>query len=143
MSINTQRHFPLPLKGEFLGEERWRLTEPFIYLYRNHRVTVPKDFITDGGSIPWLAQLIIGGHWSGKYPKACVPHDYGYHSQKLKRKIVDKDFLIGMKILGVPFWKRQTMYRVVRACSWVCWIKHKRKLKKAQNSPIPLSEKNT
>jgi len=130
---NIQKHFPLPLKGEFLGDNNWRLTAPFIYLYRNHKVTVPKDFITDGGSIPKLAQLIIGGHWSGKYPKACVPHDFGYHSQTLKRKVVDKDFLVGMRILGTPFWKRQLMYWAVRTCSWVFWNNHKKRkaLKKA------------
>lgn len=119
-------HFPLPLIGKFVGKNRWKLTEPFEYCITDRfSIVVPIGFISDGASIPEFAWSLIGSPWSGKYSEAAVIHDFLYFEGKGKRKIADKIFLYGMKILGVSLWKRLLMYRIVRLCGWVCWNRKK------------------
>ena len=120
--------FPLPLEGVYIGAGQWRLTKPFKYVRPPIIVEVPVGFITDGASIPQFAWSFIGSPWSGKYTKATVPHDYGYHSQTRTRKEVDGIFLRGMQILGVSWLKRWIMYRCIRWVAWICWdIRKKQK----------------
>ncbi len=115
--------FPLPLKGVFRGKHSWELTANFKYINPPISVIVPKGFLTDGGSLPRIVWTLIGSPWSGRYPKACVPHDWHYWSQTITRKEADRQFLDGMEILGVSWWKRRLMYRVVRLVAWICWNK--------------------
>ena len=119
--ISEQEAFPLPLDGRFVGDLQWKLLAPFEYRNPPTIINVPVGFVSDGGSIPKFAWSLIGSPWSGKYPKACVPHDWGYHIQERPRAEVDKNFLEGMKILGVGWWKRGTMYNCVRIVAWICW----------------------
>ncbi len=122
--------FPLPLRGEFVGKGQWKLTEPFKYVNPPVDLEVPVGFITDGASIPWLARLLIGSPWGGKYAKAAVPHDYRYYTQTIPRRKADKQFIDGMDILGVAFWKKRVMYRSVRLGGWIPWAIRRRKIKK-------------
>ena len=97
--------------------------------------TVEIDFITDGGSIPPVAWPIIGSPFVGRYRKSVLIHDKLYATQrddegnKITRKYADKVFLDAMKDEGVSWWKRHTMYRVVRLYSWIIWNRHAKKLK--------------
>lgn len=128
------KHFPKKLTGVFVGKGRWKLIRPFIYVSEiGGVIEAPINFISDGASIFKVAQIIIGGPWEGKYAKAAVIHDWGYHTQKLSRKKVDLIFLEAMKILNVPQWKCRVMYRFVRAFGWIPWRNkaYRKEIKKA------------
>ena len=121
--------FPLPLKGEYVGRGQWKLTEVFKYVNPPLAVKVPIGFVTDGASIPRLVWVLIGSPWGGKYAKAAVVHDYGYYTQVQPRRMVDKQFIDGMTILGVSYWKKRVMYRAVRMGGWICWNIRRRRMK--------------
>ena len=118
---SIEETFPLPLKGEFVGRSQWKLTHPFRYVNPPVDLEVPTGFTTDGASIPKIAYPLIGSPWGGRYAKAAVPHDYRYYTQTIPRRKADKQFIDGMTILGVPWWKKRLMYRVVRLGGWICW----------------------
>jgi len=116
--------FPLKLKGEFVGNGKWKLTHPFAFNSKVFgRIDIPNRFVTDGASIPKFLWSIVGSPWSGKYAEAAIPHDWGYHKQKLTRKQYDLVFLEAMKVLKVPFWKRRLMYQAVRIAGFIPWNK--------------------
>ncbi|MBW1976145.1 MAG: DUF1353 domain-containing protein [Deltaproteobacteria bacterium] len=57
--------------------------------------------------------------------QAAVVHDYCYRTGCLSRKKCDQLFSEGMKVLGVPFWKRYVMYWVVRLFGQPCYHPHR------------------
>ena len=94
------------------------------------RIIVPAGFITDFASVPRI-------FWSlyppmGKYAGATIIHDYLYITQERTRKETDLIFLEAMKVLNVPFFRRQIIYRAVRLGGWLPWRKRKRKLSKRE-----------
>ena len=93
--LTKEQAFPLPLIGEFVGKGQWKLVEHFIYDNPPVKVIIPVGFVTDGASIPRIMFIrrLIGDPWSGKYACSAVVHDYGYHSQTMTRKQVDRIFL--------------------------------------------------
>lgn len=125
--------FTKPLILEYIPKENiWRTTREFTYFIgeegSDNFITVPEGFRTDLASVPWPAVMFIPVN--GKYNQAAVLHDYGYYSQTRSRKEVDDIFLESMAILGVPFWKRQIMYRAVRLGGWLPWNHHKKNVSK-------------
>ena len=118
--------FPLPLKGKYLGKERWELIAPFEYNNPPIIIEMPIGFVTDGASIPRFAYSLIGSPWGGRYSPASIIHDYLYFIQKYSRRKSDRIFLDAMKILEVPLWKRQLMYLAVRFFGWKAWNKHRK-----------------
>lgn len=120
-------YFPKELRGTYIGEGIWMLTRTFEYHPdKGKTIEVPIGFKSDGASIPKFAYSIIGGQWTGKYTEAAIIHDFLYFSQEVKRKESDKIFIIAMKILGVSWWRRVTMYRAVRTFGWFPWNKRKK-----------------
>jgi len=104
----------------------WELVEPFEYYLDEpdgEKITVPTGFCTDFASIPRFAWSIIGGPW-GKYGKAAVIHDWGYHKTLYTRKIMDRIFLEAMEVLGVGRIKRRTMWLAVRWFAGKVWKKY-------------------
>lgn len=103
----------------------WRVARSFKYHVGEEGsgdvITVPRGFKTDFASVPRIFWTIIPP--DGNYTQCAVLHDYGYFTQKRSRKEVDKIFLESMKVLGVPTWKRHTMYRAVRSFGWIPWRK--------------------
>lgn len=95
-------------------------------LIQNGKVvlTVPKGFVTDFASVPRPLWSIFPP--MGKYSLAAIFHDYLYACGLLSRKGADKLFLVLMKHLGVPYWKRQSMYWGVRLGGWVAWNGHRK-----------------
>ncbi len=91
---------------------------------------VPKDFVTDGATIPRFLWSIIGSPFTGLYKKAVLIHDELYFTQKTKRRYADKIFLEIMKYSGVAFWKRIAMYSGVSIGGWYRWNKQKKKRRK-------------
>ena len=129
-----KKHFPKKLKASFLGKHQWKLIRPFIYHSKlGGTIEVPVNFISDGASIPRFAWIVVGSPWSGIFPYAAVIHDWGYHSQTMKRRKVDLIFLEAMRILGVSWWKRKVMFYAVRAGGWIPWRNkaYKKEVKKA------------
>lgn len=121
---------PLP------GGKMWELLEPFEY-HVGHEgsgevVVVPAGFETDFASIPRCVWSIIG-HPTGEYGKAAVIHDWLYQcpdsgvSEDRSRRRCDQIFLEGMKVLGVGWWKRSTMYFAVRVGGRGGWKNYRRR----------------
>lgn len=90
------------------------------------RVTAPKGFITDFASVPralwWLYPPM------GRYSPAAIIHDYLYVTQTRSRAQADKIFLEAMKVLGVPWHRRTTMYSAVRVGGYFPWKKRTKDL---------------
>lgn len=111
---------------------QWKVLAPLIYETESDvfgqggatQLCVPAGFITDFASIPRIFWRILPP--SGKYNKAAVVHDYLYSTQIVHRDIADLIFYEAMGALGVPQWKRWTMYQAVRSCGWVPWNNHKK-----------------
>ncbi|MFW9821364.1 MAG: DUF1353 domain-containing protein [Candidatus Thorarchaeota archaeon] len=120
--------------GKFIGSIivkpldslRWELQEEITYITDNKEyINIPTGFITDFASVPRLFWNIIPP-W-GKYGKAAIVHDYIYKKLLFTRAYCDKLFLLIMKELKVPLWKRLTMYRAVRLGGWIPYNRYKKK----------------
>lgn len=118
----------------FIGElvikpvqgKKWELVESLHFvLAEGVVIDVPKGFITDLASIPRLLTPLFPIH--GLQTRAAVIHDWLYANQgdvasgPYTRKQCDEIFLIGMKQLGVGWFKRTMMYNAVRVGGWVAW----------------------
>lgn len=104
------------------------LEKPFTYdigKLGGETIEVPAKFTTDFASVPRIFWNILPP-W-GKYGKAAVLHDWLYHKQTYTRARTDKIFLEAMKVLGVPWHRRSTIYWGVRVGGWVAWNQHKKK----------------
>ena len=115
-------------KGKYQIEEyddyKFRtLTELAYTTKAGEVITVPRDFITDGASIPKAVWSIIGSPFTGKYKRAALVHDWLYHILKTTRIYADRIFLEIMQERGVSLWKRLSMYRAVRTFGWIPWKK--------------------
>ena len=136
--------FTRPLHLEFIDGKFWKLLAPFIYYvgkkHSDEFLLVRAGFTTDFASIPRFAWSIIG-HPAGKHGKAAVVHDwlYRYPDDGLTipvaptpacvqlptrtRRRCDQIFLEAMKVLGIGWWKRSTMYCAVRVGGRGAWKK--------------------
>ena len=88
-------------------------------------INVPIGTYTDFASIPRSLWAVFP-RW-GKYGNAAVIHDWMYWNQSRSRKEADDIFLEGMEVLGVPNWKRKTIYRAVRVFGGFAWRSNQRK----------------
>jgi hypothetical protein len=79
MSFRSRLITSAYIEGEFV------VVSPFIYQFHLksfwHTITVPKGFITDFASIPWLVQALPGFDVNGDSRFAAVVHDYLYCMQ--------------------------------------------------------------
>ncbi len=102
---------------------RWRLENSFIYhvgtKYSKNKIVVPKGFITDFASVPFLFWSILPPF--GKYTKSTVLHDWLYHSHERSRLESDAIFYEAMTVEGVVPWKASVMYGAVRVFGWLSW----------------------
>lgn len=115
-------HFPLPLKGKFVGKGQWELTAPFEYHSDiGGLIEIPIGFVSDGASIPKFLHSVIGSPWGGRYPEAAVVHDFCYFSKILTRQSADQVFLEAMKNLNVPKIRRTLMFLAVRIFGIIPW----------------------
>lgn len=82
-------HFETTFQGEQLADGiHWRLTAPMIYIDDVlGKREAPVGFITDGGSIPLIAQGFINPY--GKGLPAFVIHDWEYGTQTISRDEAD------------------------------------------------------
>mgnify|MGYP005856953373 CR=1 FL=1 len=109
----------------FKGKSDWVLKSPLIYNSEmiDMTIAVPTGFVTDLASIPRLFRSLIPVNGSHRAP--AIVHDYLYavggkfRGVEIKRKDADKIFKEAMKIAGVGWFKRQTMYGAVRGFGWI------------------------
>lgn len=107
--------FTTPAILEMLGHYNWRVYEPFAFYLSDDNsdvISVPAGFITDLASVPRIFWTLLPP--DGKYAKAAIIHDYLYDNALRTKYEADRIFLDGMKVLGVPRWKRTIMYLAVR-----------------------------
>ena len=90
-------------------------------------IYIKKGFKTDGASIPKPFWSLIGGPL-GRYAPAAVPHDRLYRFQTRSRREADRIFLEAMDVLGVPWWKRRSMWLAVRVAAWRPWNRYKKEI---------------
>lgn len=118
-----------------VGNRLWEIVEPFDYHVGREGsgdiITVPKGFVTDFASIPRAFWMIMPP--DGEYTNAAVIHDYLYNIQTRTRKQSDDIFKEAMKVLGVNWFRRGTMYNAVRSFGWIPWNHHARQLKKTSS----------
>lgn len=102
------RYLDEPIDGKW-----FEVVEPFLYKSeKGIYYSISRKTKTDFASVPrgfrWLISRV------GKYGKAAVLHDWLCGHYKVSRKEADQLFLEAMKLLGVSWWKRRTMYSSVR-----------------------------
>lgn len=100
--------------GYVKGVRLFRLKERFRYIGSLGTIEVPKNFVTDGASIPKAFHNVLGPF--GPYFEAAVIHDWGYSSlnDTFTRKQVDLIFKEAMFNAGIGWGTRETIYRAVR-----------------------------
>ena len=125
--------FPdLPAKFEKYGSRGGsmliKISDYFRYASRFGVVKVPKDFISDGASVPRPFWSIFSP-FNGDYFEAALIHDYLYSKAStekhpdLTRKEADLIFMDAMYDLGVGWWSRHAIHRAVRLGGWASYKK--------------------
>lgn len=127
--------FTKPLTVTKLKSGMWKVEREFTYHVGDEKsketITVPLGFNTDFASVPRLFWMILPP--DGRYSQAAVLHDHLYSvrgktkQKRYTRAGCDRIFKEAMKVLGVGFWKRGTMYNAVRSFGWIGWNMHARR----------------
>lgn len=109
--------------SRLLGKDHWRVLKPFSYkISEEEHVTVPAGYLTDGASVPKVFWNIIPP-W-GIYGQAAVVHDIiceyltvvkNGAPERVSRARCDEILNEAMYALGVPDFKRMTIYAAVCA----------------------------
>ena len=120
-----------PLEVEYIDGRRWKVTAEFDYHLGDvnglETVHVPSGFVTDFASIPRLFWNLFPP--TGSYGKAAVIHDWLYQKRIVRngcyrfveRAEADAIFREAMRVLGVSWFTRQSLYLGVRAGGWLTW----------------------
>jgi len=123
------RGFKSHLEARYLGHCRWRLIAPLVYVTsEGETITAPVGFITDGKSIPRLAQSIVGAPWAGKSGKSAGIHDLLCYTQQFPRAKTDRIFLECMEDEKETKLRRRIFYRFVRMFGWIPWNKRREEI---------------
>ena len=111
-------YFPDKLRLEDAGLQRgtrvFSLETPFRYFSSFGIITVPAGTETDGASVPRLFWTIFDP-W-GEYFGAAVIHDFLYSPGNTEhdRWAADEIFKEAMFNIGVPWYRREPIFRAVR-----------------------------
>jgi hypothetical protein len=116
--------FPSPVEVGYVDARHWKVIVPFecdLELDgRQAKISVAAGFVTDFATIPRIFWSIAPPE--DAYSEAACVHDYLYAcsgvlpgiSPSLSREECDQVLLVGMQALGVPYWKREPIYKAVR-----------------------------
>ena len=121
------------------GTEYWTLQSEVVYHVGEYPseeiITVPAGRKTDLGSKPRFSWLFVG-HPLDEGAQAYVVHDelmehpangLAEGAKPRSRRRCDQIFLEALKVLGVSWWKRSTMYFAVRVGERGVWEKYRKK----------------
>lgn len=93
-------------------------------LINGQTIVIPKGFVTDGATIPWVIRFIFSQ--MGVYFAACMVHDYLYNTRMLgSRLLTDVQFLYDMVRSGMKKPKAELFYFAVRIGGKKWWFKNK------------------
>lgn len=110
------------MKWETLIGDRTQLVEPLVYVAESgERFEIPAGFLTDYASIPKAFRNIYEPSGPARFP--AILHDFlyqrrGYGPYYKTRKEADDLFLEAMRLVGVDFIQRTTIYNAVRLFGW-------------------------
>lgn len=108
------------------------------------RLVIPRGYITDFASVPWLVQALPGFDVNGDSREAAVLHDFAYSSQgrlavtpqfggvgmlHLTRNSCDQLLVGGLVASGYSRFAANTFYAGVRAGGWLYWRKRRTGIK--------------
>lgn len=104
------------LHTRFIGDQRafWS-SRKLVFDNGKTTIVIPEGFCSDGLSIPKVFQSVFSK--SPRYIFAGIIHDWSYKKNVdlgLTRRQCDKLFADWMKLYGVSFLKRRTIYLAVR-----------------------------
>jgi hypothetical protein len=119
--------FTTPFIGELIGKNLWKNYQPFEYHIGTYPsdeiITVPAGFKTNFASVPRIFWPILSP--IDDHGKAAVIHDYCYAKGLYNRRISDKIFREGLRVLNVKSWKVFCMYYGLRMFGWIVWWKYR------------------
>ena len=109
---------------EQVDATNWKLLRSYTVLWTNGGLTASVGFITDFASIPRIVRSIIPQMGNQNGPS--IIHDLCYRmgGKYLSRAEADMLYLLAMKVAGVGWWKRNTIYLGVRSGGWVSWNRY-------------------
>jgi hypothetical protein len=112
------------LLTESVGGERlyWSRQDMVFKSHKGAEIIIPAGFLSDGLSIPKVFRGIFPQ--SPSWMACGQLHDYGYRKDfphDMTRKEVDLLFLYYMKMYGVGWLTRHTIYRAVRLGAMKNW----------------------
>ncbi len=123
MSSFTHRLEVSPVEVNGIWNGSWMILKPFTYhigsKYSRHFIKIPKGFVTDFASTPWIFWQFIP-KW-GRYGKAAIVHDRLYQTKETSRHMADLIFKEAMLVGGTSKWKAWLMYLGVRWFGWLAW----------------------
>ena len=114
--------FPLDIQfangGMHQGKQHIVLTDNFSAFTSLGIITAKRGFISDGASIPQIAQSLAGDRFD--YIKEATIHDWLYspHNDNYDRAEADYIFRELMYNVGWPIWKVNAFYLAVRIGGW-------------------------
>ena len=116
-------NFTKPLTVTKIGARLWKVERTFEYHVGSKDsveiIEVPKGFTTDFATVPRFLWILFPP--DGQYTQAAVLHDNLYSRKIYSRLKSDRIFREAMKVLGVGWWKKGTMYNAVRLFGWIPW----------------------
>ena len=115
--------FKSKLRMEHIDDtEKYKLISDLVYVtWEKERIYVPKDFESDGHSIPKLLRSFAGSPFATKYPKSAWYHDWLCKMTKLElitRKYADSEYSHALKDEGATTFQRKRNYIGVRIGAW-------------------------
>lgn len=87
-------------------------------------IRVPIGFKTDFASVPRVPFVYLA--LGDTAHQAATIHDFLYFSAICTRKMADDVLLEAMGVLGMPWWRRWTIYAGVRVGGWAAWNAHRK-----------------
>lgn len=100
------------------GRSLWQLVRPLVYQsdILKEPVYVSEGFVTDFASVPRVPVVYLFMNDVGQ--PAAVIHDYLYRFHPCTRAEADAVLDEALKVLGVSWWRRKSMWAAVRLAGW-------------------------
>jgi len=119
------KEFPEMPAIDPIKKNTWRLRLDYVGpLIKGKRTTAKAGFLTDLASIPRIAVLLVGGKAQIPLLAAAVLHDSECAAELYGQCETHWRFLIAMKMLGIGWFKRNSIYTGVIALGWIVFARH-------------------
>ena len=109
-------YFSEPIDLQLLADgKRMKLLCEVIYTDPQGKAwTAPKDFVSDGASIPRAFWSVVGGPWDGAYRNAAIVHAQYCDTESEPSHAVHRMFYFACRAAGVGEIKAKVLYAAVR-----------------------------